>query len=332
MVDIRIPEAERRAIAEQYYNRLVKWIDDNGKWSIKDPKADEMMRFIQNGQNNGRDFFLASPDSLENKSKEFSDEFAAEKKKYDASKNNGMWKTTSYGIFVLRMREIYNRFMQKENDNEENDNKEKDNKKKDNKDKNGYWLMKRLGVRVCPYCNINYTTTINKRTKNRTIQIRPEFDHFFPEAEHPSLILSFYNLVPSCPQCNHLKKVQKLEVNPWIKLARGIEPIFKVDTSTGDFPKKPVIIIENENENIKKLGIIELYNEHTDYVKDILDKIQAYNPATYLAILKDFQGIVHTAADLDRMIWGNYTELSDSDKRPFAKLTADILRQYEKYL
>lgn len=318
MVDIRIPEDVRRAIAEQYYARLVKWIDDNDKWSIpEDPKADEMMRYIKKEENKGRVFFLASPDYLRTKSKDFSSEFAAEKKEYDASKNNGKWKTTSYGVFVLRMREIYNKFMQKEYENGL---------------KNGYWLMNRLGVRVCPYCNINYTTTINKRTKNRTIQVRPEFDHFLPEADHPSLILSFYNLVPSCPQCNHLKKVKELDVNPWIKLARDKEPVFKVDTSTGDFPETPVIIIDNANENTKKLGLRELYNEHTDYVKDILDKIQAYNPATYLAILKDFQGIVHTAADLDRMIWGNYTELSDSDKRPLAKLTADILRQYEKYL
>lgn len=319
MVTIRIPEAEKKAIAEQYYTRLVHFIDAKNMWSIEDTKAQEMMLYIKKDkeENKGRDYFLAMPDCLKKKSDDFSTIFASEKKKYDASKNNGKWKTTSYGMFVLRMREIYNKFMQKEDENHE---------------KNGYWLMKRLGIKVCPYCNISYTTTLNKRTKNRTIQVRPEFDHFHPEAVHPSLILSFYNLVPSCPQCNHLKKVKELDVNPWIKLARDKEPVFKVDTSTGDFPETPVIIIDNENQNTKKLGLKELYNEHTDYVKDILDKIQAYNPATYLAILKDFQGIVHTAADLDRMIWGNYTELSDSDKRPLAKLTADILRQYEKYL
>ena len=330
MVDIKIPETERRAIAEQYYDRLVKWIEDNKKWSkTGDAKANKMMGYIKKYR---REFFLASPDYLKTKSEEFSHEFATEKAEYKkalekkalekkASKKNKSKKNkskknkskTSYEKFVMRMREIYNGFMQS---------KDKDGVK------NGYWLMKELDIKVCPYCNINYTTTIN----TRTIQVRPEYDHFFPEADYPSLILSFYNLVPSCPQCNHLKRTQKLDNNPWIKLARDKGPIFKVDTSTGDFPEEPVIIIDNENENIKKLGISELYNEHADYVKDILDKIQAYNPATYLAILNDFQGIVHTAADLDRMIWGNYIELSDSDKRPLAKLTADILEQYKKYL
>ena len=105
-----------------------------------------------------------------------------------------------------------------------------------------------------------------------------------------------------------------------------------MDTSKEDFPAQPVINIENPNENTNKLGIKELYNEHSDYVKDILDKIQAYNPATYHAIARDFQGIVHTEADLDRMVWGNYTQESDAEKRPLAKLTADVLEQYKKYL
>ena len=67
-------------------------------------------------------------------------------------------------------------------------------------------------------------------------------------------------------------------------------------------------------------------------MKDILDKIQAYNPVTYHAIARDFQGVVHTEADLERMVWGNYTQELDAEKRPLAKLTADILEQYKKYL
>jgi hypothetical protein len=66
-----------------------------------------------------------------------------------------------------------------------------------------------------------------------------------------------------------------------------------VDTSKGNFPATPKILIKGENNNTKKLGIRELYNEHTDYVKDILNKIQAYYPATYKTIAKDFQGAKH---------------------------------------
>lgn len=328
MINIRIPVVRRNEIAEEYFDRLFNYIGKHEYWLISDDakakvkaktetenekadkaKANEMMSYISE---HCREYFLSSASCLKTKSKLFSLRFAIEKKEYDEASSKDK-PTTSYGRFVKQMRRIYNGFMQAEDSAHL---------------KNGYWLMKELGVKVCPYCNNNYIFTISKHN----IKVRPEFDHFLPEALHPSLILSFYNFVPSCPQCNHLKKVQELDVNPWMGYAVGEGPTFRVDTSKHDFPANPVIIIDGENENIRKLGIKELYNEQTDYVKDILNKIQAYNPATYRAIVTDFQGIVHTAADLDRMIWGNYIELENTDKRPLAKLTRDILEQYKKYL
>lgn len=310
MIDIKIETARQLIIREEYFKRLVKWIDVKGMW-IKTGNAttNKMMRFIRN---NVRDYFLAPADKMKTRSDDFTNQFSKEKKQYEGvSRTNKP--TTSYGLFIKRMRDIYNEFMQEENVTHE---------------KNGYWLMKELNIKVCPYCNRNYTITIH--TKN--VKVRPEFDHFYPEAIHPSLILSFYNLVPSCPQCNHLKRTQELEMNPWIGYSKEKRPTFRVDTSIEDFPANPKLKIVGENANTKKLGIKELYGEHTDYVKDILNKIQAYNPATYRAIIKDFQGIVNTMSGLERMVWGNYTNQADASNRPLAKLTADILEQYKKYL
>lgn len=310
MVDITIPDAKRKTIAKQYYDRLVNWIDKKVQWAIADDAmASEMMDYIHT---NSREFFLASACRLKAKSNKFSRRFAGEKQNYDEASRDDK-PATSYGRFMRRMRDIYNGFMQDIDDEGV---------------KNGYWLMKQLNIRVCPYCNSNYTICIDEDT----VQVRPEYDHFYPESKYPSLILSFYNLVPSCPQCNHLKRAQELKVNPWKGYNAVSVPKFMVDTSKGDFPATPKILIKGENNNTKKLGIRELYNEHTDYVKDILNKIQAYNPATYKTIAKDFQGIVYTEAELERMIWGNYTNIGNADKRPFAKLTADILEQYKKYL
>lgn len=310
MVDITILTGRRIKIAAEYFTRLTTWIDDNDLWTgLGDVKADEMMGYIQT---HNREYFLASPEKLKTKSDEFENQYNAERVAYDSATRKTK-KNTSYGRFILRMRSIYNDFFQA----------------LDEKGiKNGYWLMKKLGITVCPYCNRNYTVTIH----TKDIQVRPEFDHFHPEASYPSLILSFYNLVPSCPQCNHLKRVQEIDVNPWLGYNTTPRPKFRVDTSKSDFPERPAILIENENANTKKLGIKELYNVHTDYVKDILDKIQAYNPSTYRAIVKDFQGIVNTESGLERMVWGNYIDLACADKRPFAKLTADILDQYKKFL
>lgn len=310
MINIEISADQQQEISCEYYHRLIKWIDKKRCWTgLGNTSANEMMQYMYN---HSREYFLAPALKLYERSSDFSNQYLDEKNAYLAASKSHK-PSTSYGIFLKRMRDIYKGFMQ--------DKYEKD-------EINGYWLMKRLNVRVCPYCNRNYTITI----KTKELKVRPEFDHFFPESLHPSLILSFYNFIPSCPQCNHLKRVQELEVNPWIGYKTKNRPTFHIDVSNGDFPEKPVVLIENENDNTKKLGVKELYNEHTDYVRDILNKILAYNPVTYYAILKDFQGIVHTEADLERMVWGNYSNLAEARNRPFAKLTADILEQYKKYL
>ncbi len=310
MVDINIPEKRRLKISGEYYQRLTSWIDNKGLWDgLGDADADNMMQYFQR---NARKYILAPAEKLKTYSDDFTLQYRTFKANYDSASKSDK-SDTSFGLFIKRMREIYNGFMKTEY--------EKDKKY-------GYWLMKKLGVNVCPYCNRNYTTTI----QSPEIKVRPEYDHFYPEALYPSLILSFYNLVPSCPQCNHLKKVQELDVNPWIGYRVGGRPKFRVDTSNGDFPARPEILIDGENENTKKLGIKELYNEHKDYVKDILNKIQAYNPVTYGAIKRDFQGIAHTEAELERMVWCNYTREEDMNRRPMAKLTVDIFEQYKKYL
>lgn len=63
-----------------------------------------------------------------------------------------------------------------------------------------YWLQNQLGVKVCPYCNRMYATTLYG--KRRT---RPDFDHFYPQSRYPYLTVSLFNLIPSCNVCNKAK-------------------------------------------------------------------------------------------------------------------------------
>ncbi len=63
-----------------------------------------------------------------------------------------------------------------------------------------YWLQSQLCVRVCPYCNRIYTTTLYGKKR-----IRPDFDHFYPQSRYPYLAVSLFNLIPSCNICNKAK-------------------------------------------------------------------------------------------------------------------------------
>ncbi|MDE7413177.1 MAG: HNH endonuclease [Muribaculaceae bacterium] len=55
------------------------------------------------------------------------------------------------------------------------------------------------GLRICPYCGIS-NIEVTKRTDKRVI--KPHIDHFLPKSIYPFLALSFYNLIPACPECN----------------------------------------------------------------------------------------------------------------------------------
>ena len=65
-----------------------------------------------------------------------------------------------------------------------------------------------LGVKVCPYCNRNYINS----SKNKT---HCQFDHFINKNKYPILATSFYNLVPVCPSCNHIKSDDDFSYSPY---------------------------------------------------------------------------------------------------------------------
>jgi len=193
----------------------------------------------------------------------------------------------------------------------------------------GKWLAKKLDVRTCPYCNRQYTFTVEVGTRD----IRPEFDHFHSKSIYPYLALSFFNLIPACPTCNHIKSDYPIDKNPYFE---GFEENFKfkIKTNEGedftlDWALRNNFVIEftDSNRNIDVFALKELYNEHIDIVKEIIDKAQAYNQSYYDSLIDSYKGLGKQEADIERYVWGNYLENALHEKRPLSKLTKDILQQ-----
>jgi hypothetical protein len=205
----------------------------------------------------------------------------------------------------------------------------------------GYALLKKMNIRTCPYCNRQYTFTINSANmKQAGVKIRPEFDHFYSKSEFPILALSFYNLVPSCPICNHVKNGKEITIHPYVQ---GFNCKFKVeDKSKLVVDKSNILLLKTsqfritfnhysleEKTNIEAFGLRELYNQHKDYVKEIMDKTQAYDSHARESLINSFQGAGHTPEQVYNFIWGGYLNDAEYEKRPLSKLTKDILDQLE---
>lgn len=309
MIKINIEEHRRQELETQYKEALLIWL----KSRMIEPDAayrPEWDYYLKNSES----LITCKPKDMKKQWEQFIEVFKDDHKDWLASSNK---KDTIFGKFIEKITDLYNSFMKN---------------KCLGKQGVGYWFFDSLGLDVCPYCNRNYIFTVEADEYNKN-RHRPEIDHFYPKSKYPIFALSFYNFVPACPTCNHIKRDQQLKISPWEGYTgESKEPVFRVkDMNKDPFPKTPEIeIINGEPEEISILGIDRLYNKHTDVVKDILNRIQAYNTDAYSAVLESFQGIVNTEGELDRMVWGNYTDPDEFSKRPLSKLTSDILKQYNK--
>ena len=196
------------------------------------------------------------------------------------------------------------------------------------------WLAKELGIKTCPYCNREYT--FSRRLKNGR-EVHPEFDHFYPKSKYPYLALSFYNLVPSCHTCNHLKMEHEIDINPHYESYedRGMSFTLENKNTGGMYdpeknhwvfdPNNVEIKIKNGNRNVSRLGLEEVYNMHTDIVADIVTKAQAYNDSFYQSLVDSYSGLGKTPAEIYRLIWGTYMDPNEYGLRPLSKFTKDVL-------
>jgi len=209
---------------------------------------------------------------------------------------------------------------------------------------NAYSLAEALLVNVCPYCNRIYTNTIV--TENGKKIVKPTFDHFFLQAKNSFLSLSFYNLIPSCNNCNSYLK-GKLEFT----LVSHLHP-YKEDfgkNAVFDFFFKNLLpdkghpdnyqILLNVDEsflgnakisrNIQDFKLREIYQSHADIVGEIAVKTDKASPYYAMALFKSLPSLpTSVKREFYRYYFGNYFDEKDFNKRPLAKLTKDIVGKY----
>jgi 5-methylcytosine-specific restriction endonuclease McrA len=191
-------------------------------------------------------------------------------------------------------------------------------------------LLLNTGITVCPYCNrtfIQSTKRTNGLTK-RTCQL----DHFFPKDIYPYLALCFYNLIPSCSACNHIKSTEEIGISPYeINSADDVLTFeWKPKDAAFNYPKGNIAIELKCNSamqnNIKVFGLTELYSHHDDIVKEMLLKSEIYSPDYIQSLVEQFPDLIENEEEALRIVTGNYILDEDLGKRPLSKLTRDIAR------
>ncbi len=194
-------------------------------------------------------------------------------------------------------------------------------------------LLAAMHVNVCPYCNRSYIT---RYEYNQSVKSTADLDHFYSKSRFPYLALSLYNFVPSCQICNSRMKgtddfFSKPHLNPYHSgfgdkvrfRLQSIRPLLQNGTS----PTVKLEPVQNEEirNSISTFRLNEIYESHTDYIDELIEKACIYNDSQLQEYLESFPGLFHSREEMQRMLYGNYLRLEDLGKRPLSKLTRDLL-------
>jgi hypothetical protein len=192
-----------------------------------------------------------------------------------------------------------------------------------------YDLANNLDINTCVYCNRNYTSTVKKIT-------RPQFDHYFPQNTHPLLVLSFFNLIPSCSICNsNIKGRSEMELSrhlhPYLNNnLKDIKFSYEYNIEMKDSLKIKLIPSKNKkvNNTLKFFKTVDIYNAHTDELRDLIKMRDTFSDR-YLQILSE-----HVLKDTDigkdelyQFAFGVYKDEDKLSLRPFSKFKKDILTE-----
>lgn len=140
-----------------------------------------------------------------------------------------------------------------------------------------YQYTKLIGVRVCPYCNINYIPTILDVT-------RPELDHFIAQSskDGKDKQIDPDNLIPACHTCNStLKGCKKFSrethIHPFfddfdsiVKFSINMTGSNIFDEGDFEILFTPISndskVVAKAKRNIKVFKLTERYANHKDIV------------------------------------------------------------------
>lgn len=198
----------------------------------------------------------------------------------------------------------------------------------------------RLSIKTCVYCNAQLAVVVEKTT-GRT-QAKFQLDHIRPKSKYPFLAISFFNLCPSCGNCNAAKSDNPVkfdlytdnpndDLNPFLfyvtkasiveYLKSHNEERLEVGFLSTDGHRA---LSDNHNNNFSITGI---YNTQKDIVAELIQKKEIYTEIYKQHLAKEFKALFKDVSVINRLIIGNYDAVEDIHKRPMAKFTQDIARQ-----
>lgn len=200
-----------------------------------------------------------------------------------------------------------------------------------------------IGIKVCPYCNIEYVYTVYDEHGKQVV--RPDIDHFIPKNKdtgNPKLQLELTNLIPSCFACNERLKrdiafSRDTHIHPYFDDFDSIM-YFRINIADTNYLNEENIniCIERRNDaksedvkralaNIQVFKLKERYQFHKNEVVMLFKRIKAYNKAKIKEIEDLVSGGDKNSVDLSFLFPEKYCDINNTS---LGKLKKDLLEIY----
>lgn len=199
---------------------------------------------------------------------------------------------------------------------------------------------------VCPYCNATYLFKLREEdiSKKITNYVGAQLDHYYPKDDYPYLAISIFNLIPSCPTCNHIKSNdKKVHLHPYTE-EMGENAKFTLSMSClGElagvrfeniegFDKRVELKIKSgiENELHKRIEnsekIFQLENKYSgvrEEIRDLYFKHKLLSQSQRNETLSEFgDSLGITEKEMEEVYFG--ARKTDEYKRPLSNFINDI--------
>ena len=163
-----------------------------------------------------------------------------------------------------------------------------------------------------------------------------QLDHFKPKSKYPYLCVSFFNLQPSCANCNQHKSTDEAEFNLYTADKAKLEPLhfkFTPDdiikfVTSGD--EEIDVILDGEKSIVdsqKRLFKIDLvYKEHLDVAKEALVRMYINDKYYRKQLQASLDYLFPNGVEApERFYWGNYLHPNEVHRRPLSMLIQDVV-------
>ena len=214
------------------------------------------------------------------------------------------------------------------------------------------------GNKTCYICNAQYTLVAQKdyikkynggyRFKSKYKKLKKTYitqsrnkakfqlDHYYPKSLYPVFSISLHNLFPICGPCNQVKSNSLLDIK---KLHKNSKFVLQEDTIYSFYKSRKrndlILNIDDIGTDglVSKFDLKGIYDNHIDYVEELLTRKINYSNSYKTALLKKHPDITPTFTSIeDRLIVGTYDKSEGIYKRPLSKLLQDLNDQLDDYV